>query len=242
MLPGAPADVGLASSVPRMSPMSDRCPVRTASNHQPAEIAAGVCRRGPAARPWVATGVPRGRPPAPRVGRRHALSRVAIASHRLRFIGGVARVVMSGRLRHFGHPGALCPMRNRERVTGHHGHVSHRLVASTYELIALLDALSDRPSVVTALEETRQQVGLPPEVAGYLMPDITTETLANLSGQIESMLADEKYEAAVGLARAAVEVLQHVASRTPPHDPDLVDLSRQLDRIRENLDRVSGTR
>jgi hypothetical protein len=117
-----------------------------------------------------------------------------------------------------------------------------RLVASTYELIALLDALSDRPSVVTALEETRQQVGLPPEVAGYLMPDITTETRANLSGQIESILADENYEAAVGLARAAVEVLQHVASRTPPHDPDLVDLSRQLDRIREKLDRVSGTR
>jgi hypothetical protein len=124
MLPGAPADVRLASSVPRTSPMNDHCPVRTASNHQPAEMAAGrVSARtsrapvggdgchaaGYRRRKWAGE-APSAGLPSPVTGPR--------------FIAGFARVVASGRLRHSGHPGALRPMRNWEGVTGSSSHVT----------------------------------------------------------------------------------------------------------------------
>jgi hypothetical protein len=117
-----------------------------------------------------------------------------------------------------------------------------RLVATAYELIHLLDGISDRPSVVTALSDTRQQIGTPPELAAHLVPDTTGDTLASLAGRIESLLAEEEYGEAVAVTLATAELLQQVAVRAEPLDPSLAALSEQVDRIREKVREVAGVR
>ena len=87
----------------------------------------------------------------------------------------------------------------------------------------------------------RQQVGLPASLEAHLVPDplapgAGSETLASLAGQIEQLLAEERFTDAVEMARAAVEMLEYVVSGAAEGDPKLSDLSGQLNRIRHNLD------
>jgi hypothetical protein len=118
-----------------------------------------------------------------------------------------------------------------------------RLVSTVYTLIGLLDRLSDQPAVVAALPEVRQQVGLPASLQAHLVPDpqapgAGSETLASLGGQIELMLAEERYTEAVQLATATVDLLQQVLSRAAHVDTDLADGGRELEPIRDGLEKT----
>ena len=122
-------------------------------------------------------------------------------------------------------------------LDGHPGRP--RLVARTYRLIGLLDRLSDRRAVVTALAEMRAEAGDPPGLRGYLMPATTAETLASLAQQIESILADHPVEDALQLALATVDLLQRLAPRARELDPDLSGLDDELAEIRRSLAKTS---
>jgi hypothetical protein len=56
------------------------------------------------------------------------------------------------------------------------------------------------------------------------------------AGQIEQLLAEERFTDAVEMARATVEMLQYAVCRAAEGDSKLADLSGQLNRIRHNLD------
>jgi len=94
-----------------------------------------------------------------------------------------------------------------------------RLLARLYVLIGLLDRFSDDPAVVTALAELRAQAPDPPALAGYLVPDTNSTTLASLATQIESLLADGRTDTAVEVAVAAAAMLEQVAPRVVERDP-----------------------
>jgi hypothetical protein len=118
-----------------------------------------------------------------------------------------------------------------------------RLVSTVYALIGLLDRLSDQPAVVATLPEVRQQVGLPAYLQAHLVPDPQApdtggETLASLGGQIELMLAEERYTEAVQLAIATVDLLQQVLARAAHLDPDLADVGGELESIRDSLNNI----
>jgi hypothetical protein len=113
-----------------------------------------------------------------------------------------------------------------------------RLVASTYLLVGLLDLLSDRPAVVEALRETRQQAGLPASLEARLVPDTSGDTLASLGGQIETLLGEDRFAEAAETALATVQMLQLVVSRAAREDPGLEDAGVQLERLRDELDTV----
>ncbi|HEV7897358.1 MAG TPA: hypothetical protein VGP31_05890 [Planosporangium sp.] len=110
-----------------------------------------------------------------------------------------------------------------------------RLVARLYVLIGLLDQISDESAVVTALSELRSKVPYPPGLGGYLLPDSTPETLADLSAKIEGLLADDRTDDAFRLAAAAVAMLQEVAPRAARLDPELGALGDVLEQIRRDL-------
>jgi hypothetical protein len=116
-----------------------------------------------------------------------------------------------------------------------------RLVAAVYALIGLLDGLSDHPAVVTALEEMRQRIGVPPELEAFLAPDTDSETLAGLAVQIESLLAEEQYDEAVAVAHATVDVLAQVAARAGQVEPDLDDVGERLAWVDRGLDGIGGS-
>lgn len=77
-----------------------------------------------------------------------------------------------------------------------------------------------------------------PDSTGNHSAEAGSDTLARLAGQIEQLLAEEQVADAVQMARATVEMLQHVVSRAAESDPNLDDLSGQLGRIRHNLDTI----
>jgi hypothetical protein len=110
-----------------------------------------------------------------------------------------------------------------------------RLVARAYRLIELLDRISDRPAVVTALAELRARDGDPAGLRGYLLPDTTVGTLASLAQLIESLLADDPAEDVLRLALSTLDVLQRLAPRVAELDPDLSGLGKELDEIRHSL-------
>jgi hypothetical protein len=110
-----------------------------------------------------------------------------------------------------------------------------RLVARMYVLIGLLDQISDEEAVVTALRELREKVPYPPGLGGYLVPDTTPETLADLSAKIEGLLADDRAEDAFRLAVAAAAMLQEIAPRAGKADSELGALGDVLEQIRRDL-------
>ncbi|GAA1805792.1 hypothetical protein HC028_03270 [Planosporangium flavigriseum] len=110
-----------------------------------------------------------------------------------------------------------------------------RLVARLYVLIGLLDQISDEESVVDALRELRDKVPYPPGLEGYLLPDTTPETLADLSAKIEGLLADDRTDQAFRLAVAAVAMLQEIAPRAARADSELSALGDVLEQIRRDL-------
>jgi hypothetical protein len=143
-----------------------------------------------------------------------------------------AAAALSQLTRHLGGPDAV-----EAWLDGHPGRP--RLVARTYRLIGLLDRLSGRRAVVTALAELRAEAGDPPGLRGYLMPATTEETLASLAQQIESILADHPAEDALRLAQATVDLLQRLAPRARELDPDLSGLGDELAEIRRSLAETS---
>ncbi|HEY0531522.1 MAG TPA: hypothetical protein VGD29_07990 [Actinoplanes sp.] len=143
-----------------------------------------------------------------------------------------AAAALSKLRKHLGGPAAL-----EAWLDGHPGRP--RLVARTYRLIGLLDRLSGRRAVVTALAEMRAEAGDPPGLRGYLMPATTDETLASLAEQIESILADHPAEDALRLALATVDLLQRLAPRVRELDPDLSGLDDELAEIRRGLTETS---
>jgi hypothetical protein len=107
-----------------------------------------------------------------------------------------------------------------------------QVVAAVYALVGLLDRVGDDPEVAGTLPETLRQGGLPALLEAHLVPapvDARTsrETLASLGGQLESMLGEERYPAAVQLAAATVDLLRRVVVRD--------DLRGALDAIRTDL-------
>lgn len=110
-----------------------------------------------------------------------------------------------------------------------------RLVARLYVLIGLLDQVSDSEAVVRALSELREKVPYPPGLGGYLLPDTTPETLADLSAKIEGLLADDRPEDAFRLAMAAVAMLQEIAPRAAQLEPEVGALGDVLEQIRRDL-------
>ncbi|MDT4993407.1 MAG: hypothetical protein QOH97_3299 [Actinoplanes sp.] len=141
-----------------------------------------------------------------------------------------AAAALSKLTKHLGGPAAL-----EAWLDSHPGRP--RLVARTYRLIGLLDQLSDRRAVVTALAEMRAEAGDPPGLRGFLMPATTVETLASLAEQIESILADHPAEDALRLA--PVDLLQRLAPRVRELDPDLNGLDGELAEIHRSLAKTS---
>jgi hypothetical protein len=110
-----------------------------------------------------------------------------------------------------------------------------RLVARLYVLIGLLDQISDEAAVVDALSALRAKVPYPPGLGGYLLPDTTPDTLADLSAKIEGLLADDRTDDAFRLAVAAVAMLQEIAPRAARLDQELGALGDVLEQIRRDL-------
>lgn len=113
-----------------------------------------------------------------------------------------------------------------------------QLIARTYDLIALLDRISDRPAVLGELRRWRERVEAPPALATHMTPDTDEATLASLAGQIESLLGDDPDEARQ-VARATAAMLCDIAPRVAAADPDLRHLGDEVQRIDREL---QGTR
>ena len=109
------------------------------------------------------------------------------------------------------------------------------MVARLYEVMGLLDLFSDNPAVVSALREFRARIHYPPGLRGYLVPATNEETLASLAGQIELLLADQETDQAVEVAAAALDMLERIAPVAEELDPNLGDLGRRLEQVRERL-------
>jgi hypothetical protein len=99
-----------------------------------------------------------------------------------------------------------------------------RTVARLYMFIGLLDRLSAEPAVVTALCELRASDPYPPGLAGHLVPQTTTETLADLAQNIEFLVGDGRVDAAARVVDATGAMLEKVMRRAAEVDPDLDDL------------------
>ena len=109
------------------------------------------------------------------------------------------------------------------------------MVARLYEVMDLLDRFSDNPAVVSALREFRARIHYPPGLRDYLVPATNEETLASLAGQIELLLADQETDRAVEVAVAALDMLGRIAPVAEELDPNLGDLGRRLEQVRERL-------
>lgn len=110
-----------------------------------------------------------------------------------------------------------------------------RLVARLYGLIGLLDAVSMEPAVVTALSEVRARDPFPFGIQGHLTAETTGETLANLSLQIEELLAETQDADAVQLATAVTSLLELAGPRVGELDPKLADLGERAVELRREI-------
>jgi hypothetical protein len=115
-----------------------------------------------------------------------------------------------------------------------------RLTARSYAVIAVLDHLSARSAVVTALGEFRARNPDPPGLADYLPPRTDHETLASLSYAIEALLGDDRADDAVRLADAAAALVRSVSPRAAELDPDVGDLVAELEQARRAIRAVRG--
>ena len=89
--------------------------------------------------------------------------------------------------------------------------------------------------MVTALRELRAHTPYPQGLADYLVPQTNTETLASLSWQIESLLADDRVDEAVELALAVVTMLQQITPRVVEINPDLGAMSSLVEQVRQDI-------
>ncbi|MCP2242426.1 hypothetical protein [Lentzea aerocolonigenes] len=108
-------------------------------------------------------------------------------------------------------------------LDSHPGHP--RLVARVFRVIGVLDELTARPDVVSALRSLRSSDGDPPDLEGVLPPATDDSTLASLSWRIERLLGDARDSEAVRLAVASVDLLRRIVP----------SLDAELTRLREDL-------
>ncbi|MDT7613444.1 MAG: hypothetical protein QOF00_891 [Pseudonocardiales bacterium] len=112
-----------------------------------------------------------------------------------------------------------------------------RLTARLYRVIALLDLHSGSAAVVQALSELRERDPYPHGLAGHLVPDTTTYTLASLSQEIEELLGDDRPEEARALAVQSLMLLADIAPRAAELDPGADGLAST---VRNHIDALSA--
>jgi hypothetical protein len=112
-------------------------------------------------------------------------------------------------------------------------------VARLFEVIALLDDVSGRPAIVTALRELREQEKYPEGLERAMPPATDDSTLASVSWQIESRLADGDDDEAFRIAVASVDLLRRIAPRAAELDEDAREIEGIVERTRQDLVGVS---
>jgi hypothetical protein len=115
-----------------------------------------------------------------------------------------------------------------------------RKTARLYLVMSLLDRISTEPAVVTALTEYRSHTPYPPGLEEYLPPATSGETLADLSGEIELLLRQDRVDTAVALAASAVDLLGELAPRIAEQNPDLRELGDQVTDLRKDLTQATA--
>ena len=110
-----------------------------------------------------------------------------------------------------------------------------RLVARLYAVMALLDRFSAEPAVVTALRELRVHTPYPPGLAGHLVPQTTSETLASLAQRIELLLGEGYVDEAVRVAVAAATLLQQLAPRAGELDSNVRHMGELMEQARQDI-------
>jgi hypothetical protein len=111
-----------------------------------------------------------------------------------------------------------------------------RVVARAYHLVGLLDGISGRKAVVTALAELREHNPRMPGLERYLPPDTDSGTLASLAQDIESLLGEGRDDDAVALSLATIAVLKDLAPRAVELDPQLRGLEEHLEQLRGEIE------
>jgi hypothetical protein len=114
-----------------------------------------------------------------------------------------------------------------------------RETARLYHVMALLDRISAEPAVVAALSELRAETPYPPGLEDHLLPITSEETLANLGGEIELLLARDRVDDALRVARATADLLGRLAPRVAELDPRLTGLG---DEAAAAVDELAGAR
>jgi hypothetical protein len=110
-----------------------------------------------------------------------------------------------------------------------------RVVARLFAFIGVLDQYSAEPAVVSALREFREHTRYPQGLEKYLLPQTDDETLASLSWELESLLADDRVDEAVRVATAAVAMLEEITPAAQDRDHDVGALGPLLKQIRQEL-------
>jgi hypothetical protein len=115
-----------------------------------------------------------------------------------------------------------------------------RKTARLYLVMALLDRISTEPAVVTALTEYRSHTLYPPGLEEYLPPVTSEGTLADLSGEIELLLRQDRVDTAVALAASTVDLLGELVPRIAELNPGLHDLRDHVAGLRKDLGQVTA--
>jgi hypothetical protein len=115
-----------------------------------------------------------------------------------------------------------------------------RKTARLYLVMSLLDRISTEPAVVSALAEYRAQTPYPPGLEEYLPPATSEETLADLSGQIELLLRDDRVDTAVAVGSSVLDLLDALAPRVAELDPAQGGLRDQIAELRRDLRQVTA--
>jgi hypothetical protein len=89
------------------------------------------------------------------------------------------------------------------------------------------------PGVVLALEQRRARDPYPHALAGYLVPDTTSGTLASLGQLIESRLADDRLDEAGCLALRSLALLADIAPAAAELDRRAAELEHQVRVLRD---------
>jgi hypothetical protein len=103
-----------------------------------------------------------------------------------------------------------------------------QVTARLFRVINMLDRRSAVPGVVLALEQRRARDPYPHALAGYLVPDTTSGTLASLGQLIESRLADERLDEAGCLALRSLALLADIAPAAAELDRRAAELEHQV--------------
>jgi hypothetical protein len=108
-----------------------------------------------------------------------------------------------------------------------------RVTVRLFRVIDLLDRWSAVPGVVLALEQRRARDPYPHALAGYLVPDTTSGTLAGLGQLIESRLADDRLDEAGCVALRSLALLADIAPAAAELDRQAAELEHDVRVLRD---------